>query len=168
MEKLLKDNSKSTFLDRSALLSQDMSDVITRPDAARQLRWVTSFGFEIGGPIAEKPQQFEEVVKNRSSIILWKKDFSHRRILVATNGHSITLPYSPKILMLLKKISRGKRVNRSKNSRDVHNKGSKIFETHWNKQCQLKTRKLTSVGDHDAYLIQWLLRVYAVEGVQAK
>ncbi len=150
--------------ERSALVSQDMTDAITRPDAARQLRWATGFGFELGGPIAEAPPRVRDevtVVKIKSSVILWKLDPSHCRILVASNGHSITLPHSSNIVKLLERISRGESVSLS----TVRDRGvcSKIFETNWNKRCELNTRKLISRRDPGAWLVRWLLRVHGVE-----
>ncbi len=173
-EKLLSRNSDPSHLvERSALLSQDVTGAITRADAARQLRWITGFGFELGGPLVEAPLGKQgkapanvTVVKNRSSVILWKTDLSHRRILVASNGHSITLPHSSKLVKLLERISRGESVTLSNVPQRARDGRYSVFETNWNKQCALKTRKLTSRRDRGAWLVDWLLRVYAVERME--
>lgn len=149
----------------SSLLSQEMTGTVTRPDAAGQLRWMTGFGFELGGPASDSSLREGNVVvkKTKSSIILWNKNKARRRILVASNGHSITLPHSSKLERLLEQISQGKSVTYSNTTRPAHSNRCNIFETHWNKQREFKTLKLASRRDHSACLIDWLIRVYAVE-----
>ncbi len=162
-EKLMSASSK-------ALRSQEMTKVVTKPDAARALRWVTGFGFELGGPIAENPagkpheaQASVTVVKKKNSLVLWKVDQAHLRILVATNGHSITLGHSSRLVRLLEQICRGELVTVSHSRPLKRGDGAKVFETNWNKRCELKTRKLLSLRDPGAHLVDWLLRVHAVE-----
>ncbi len=162
--------SNDTEKKLSPFLSQEITGAMTRQDAARQLRWMTSFGFELGGPFAdatlnERKEDLGNVriVKNKSSIVLWKINPSQNRILVASNGHSITLPYSKKLIKLLEQFARGETVTFPRLSDRTHTGRFQYFETNWNKLRELKTRKLISRYDPSTWLVHWLLRVGAVE-----
>lgn len=152
--------------ERAAPRSQDMTAVVTDTEAARQLRWLTGFGFELGGPFAETlPRKRNEenvtVVKKTNILVLWYVDSHYRRILVASNGHSITLPQSSELLHLLEQIARGESITVSNSLRQ--GKSATFLETNWNKQCEFKTRKRVSKRSDAALLVDWLLRAYAVE-----
>lgn len=127
--------------------------------AESQLRWATGYGFELGGPIAEKsvPGIFR-VIRKKNSVILWTKDESRGRLLVSTNGHALSLPFSPALVKLLAALARDEAVA-PKGRGQRHT----IFETSFDKRCELKTRKSTSAGNPGASLVDWLLRVFAVD-----
>ncbi|MBI1860890.1 MAG: hypothetical protein HYR96_08235 [Deltaproteobacteria bacterium] len=152
----------------SAVPSQNMTDLMPEKNAGRRLRWVTGFGFELGGPMDHaRPGRSlgnVTVVKKKHSLLLWKVDRERRQIIVSTNGHSIALPRSRRIETFLNRLSTGESVPVSHSlQRARGDGGSPIFETNWNKRCQLRTRKLTGKRDLRVSLIDWLLRVYAVE-----
>jgi hypothetical protein len=147
---------------KTAVQSQDMSDVVTKKHAPDQLRWATGFGFEIGGPILEDVITSEKVtvVKKESSIILWTVDKTRRQILIAATGHSIRLPYSTQLVTLLEKLARGETVTLSPAS--VNKKKYLFSETFCDKRCEQAERKRTTKQDARALLVNWLMRVYAV------
>ncbi len=139
-------------------------------ESAQQLRWLTGFGFEYGGPIVETPGGKRDeplgtvtVVKKKNSLLLWAVNVASRRVCVATNGHSVTLPHSAGLVNLLERIAQGKPVSVSHSPNRMRGVGSLIFETNWNRQCELKTRKQVSKRDPGLSLVAWLLRVYAVD-----
>ncbi len=148
---------KKKLMAGSNLKSQDLTKVTLADDADRQLRWVTGFGFELGGPISEKAGPAGSVIKKESSLILWK--VSGDGLLVATNGQSLVLPPSATLLSLLGSLARGKKISVEANAMA---ESTTVLETSWDKRGVLKTRKRTSRRDPAASLIDWLLRVHAV------
>ncbi len=146
-----------------SLQSRELVKVSPKAGGARQLRWVTGFGFEISSPIAERSRGRREatvrVTKNRTSLVLWKS--AGDRVLVSTNGHSISLVHSALLVNLLEQIAKGKTVTVS--NAPTPGRGTTVSETNWNKHCKLTTRTRPSRRDSGALLVDWLLRVYAVE-----
>ncbi len=148
------------------LVSRDMTQAASRTDAGRQLRWMTSFGFELGGPLPEtaparraKVATQVTVAKTPNSVILWKVN-NDGRVLVASNGHSVTVPHSKQLVALLERIAQGGSVTVIDGPTEER---SKFTETNWNKKLQFKTRTLTSGRDPSAWLVDWLRRILAVE-----
>jgi ribosomal protein L28 len=155
-------------LSHAAMLSQRIAAAAKRADAAQELRWITGFGFERGGPLLERPRGSLRTIPKEITVrkipghrILWKPNVARDRMLVAANGHSITLPQSAALIQLLEQLSSG-------GSATISNAGkrksaARAFETNWNRRCQLTTRKRTSQRDPRVLLVDWLLRVHAVE-----
>lgn len=145
------------LLSGKSLRSQGMTDVVRGPDAARQLRWITGFGFELGGPLTEKAPSAASVIKTESGLLLWTRDRDRDRIIVAANGQSVALPDSSRLLGALETIAAEKPFSAGTRP----GKPVKVAETTWNKKCALKTRTKTT-RDPQASLIDWLLRTHAV------
>jgi len=155
------------LLNPSAPVSQDLSSVVEDGDAARRLRWLTGFGFEIGGPILDAGRKDAKtaitVVKNQSGLIYWKILTAEKRILVSASGHSITLSYSRRVLDLLENLAAGETVSLPSPEKSAEEKDSKITESNWNKQIVFKSRTLAAPRDACLWLAHWLVRVSAAQ-----
>ena len=149
---------------RPPLQSGDMTyELDRRHGIAPYLRWLTGFGFELGSSTVqcERPRGNMTVKKNLSNVIVWKSDLPYHRLIVASNGHSVTLPRSAKMLSFLELIAQGESISvcQLRASKGKSN----LIETVWNYRRELKTRKLTSSGDQIVDLVYWLLRIGALE-----
>jgi hypothetical protein len=153
------------LLNPSAPVSQDLSEVVEDAGAARRLRWLTGFGFEIGGPILDAGRSDAKtaitLVKNPSGLIYWKVLTNEKRILVAASGHSITLSYSSRVLEFLQKLAAGETVSLPYSQNTIGEKDSKIIESNWNKQSVFTSKTLTAPRDACIWLAHWLVRVSA-------
>jgi hypothetical protein len=166
-QKLMNARAGADDLSGHSLLSQDMTDVMDSPDPAKQLRWVTGFGFEVGGPLAAPsrsvPKTGLRIVKNHSSLILWHIEKKKREITVASGGHSIVMPPSVESVALLKAIASGQVVSIADNAQREYDGSSRIVESYWNHRCEPRIRTLSSKRDQPVWLAHWLLRTGAVE-----
>jgi len=155
------------LLNPSAPASQDLSEVVEEADAARRLRWLTGFGFEIGGPILEAGRADAKtpitLVKNQSGLFYWKILTSEKRILVSAGGHSITLSYSPRVLELFQRLAAGETVSLDYSEKFTGEKDTRIIESNWNRQIVFKSKTLTAPRDACLWLAHWLVRVCAAQ-----
>ncbi len=162
----LSDNSGPQTLFKDPI-SQDVSDAVDDRDAARRLRWLTGFGFEIGGPIQEAGRKDAKtsitLVKNQSGLIYWKVLAAEKRILVSASGHSVTLSYSHRVLELLQRLAAGETVSLAYSEESTGERDSKVIESNWNKQILFKSKTLTAPRDPCIWLAHWLVRVAAAE-----
>jgi hypothetical protein len=150
--------------------SRDLSAGVRGADIARQLRWRTSFGFEMGGPAIENaPRERARapvtVVQAPCSLIQWK-EIAAGRLVVAANGHSMTLPRTTDTVTLLERLARGEAVVADGSGAPPATAPAKFSESFWTQEHELKLRSRESRRDPSALLVDWLSRVYAVEPVR--
>jgi hypothetical protein len=148
--------------DPGYLASRELSADVPPAAAARQMRWKTGFGFELGGPVDERARvpEASAVAKCPGTVILWRRDGERGRVVVAANGHSVRLPDSAGVVRLLERLAAGETVAVSPRSAEER---TRISETRWNPRLELETRSLVTRRKPDAWLAGWLLRVHAVE-----
>jgi hypothetical protein len=150
------------------LRSGDMSAVVTGKNAAERLRWLTSYGFELGGPSSERAFESAEsagttagqgaATKREGSLVQWARR-PGGRLLVAANGHSMTLPDSDGVRSFLERVAAGAAVTAPPDSRRT---ATRIAETGWSPACRLETRARVVRRPPERCLLDWLARVSAL------
>lgn len=141
------------------LTSQDMTNVVAGADAPARLRWLTSYGFELGGPTSATAPPWTTVTKDPACVLLWASR-PNGRLLVAANGHSLTLPDERAVRDVLAKLVRGETVPLPKLRRGLG--PTRSAETGFNLACTLETRHRSRRRSSVDCLADWLLRVHAV------
>ncbi|MBY0371096.1 hypothetical protein K2X33_10445, partial [bacterium] len=166
LRKFLSVNPHAGQREQEALVSQEMTEVVPWEDAERQLRWLSGYGFEQGGPMADAPKgklkQPITVSRNPNGLVLWVRNKELKQLMVSSTGHVIALPEIPECVAMLEKLAAGKPFTVAEDpKRSVD--GGKIIESYWSKDGEAKTRKLASNRDLVSWLAQWLLRVGAAQ-----
>jgi hypothetical protein len=140
------------------LRSGDVTGTIGAAGAAQTLRWATSHGFRFHGPAAAVPARSGVAAwrKKPEALLLWCRA-RNRRLLVAANGYSATLPGSPGIVRALESLAGGETT--TPGGRAV---AGRFRRTFWDSRSTLCSRS-AETPDLRSKLIEWLAEAGAIE-----